>query len=305
MECYLSIDAKNIDTVCDGQDVQSLTPLNANTKFDVTYNHIPFELGSTNDINTYSNNNNNNNINDNNDRMNNDIESVSTSTTATATSNKNNNNGSSNNKRRSKKRKNNKHSICIDMSIDKSLPDIPETKHNNNNNNNNNNNDRNDKCKHKNNNMSFELKNCSFNYGVFTTMMPLTYYNVSNIIPNNCNIKKRPKYKLTRKVNKIQNKKYILCEDFVKIGVCYLGNKCKYSHNIYHNSKKKRVTNYKCSPCVEPARGIKCQYGNKCNFTHPGQELRRPMPIAYQDKLYYSLLLRDQQIYRYPFGIFM
>ena len=38
MECFLSIDPNNIDTVCDGQDVQSLTPLNANTKFDVTYN---------------------------------------------------------------------------------------------------------------------------------------------------------------------------------------------------------------------------------------------------------------------------
>ena len=97
------------------------------------------------------------------------------------------------------------------------------------------------------------------------------------------------------------------CKYWAKGAVCKNGTECKWSHWTKSQCEdlRKRVTNYKTKPCVDPGRGLKCEYEDRCNFAHPGQALRRPMPIEYVDAQYFKLLLRDCPTNRYPFGIFV
>jgi len=97
----------------------------------------------------------------------------------------------------------------------------------------------------------------------------------------------------------------IPCPNWHQFSVCFEGEDCPNSHKIHCIDFRRHVTNYKCKPCVDPALGKKCIYGNNCNFVHPGEELRRPMPIPYVDKQYYTLLLRDCPTSRFPFGIYL
>eukprot|EP01084_Bolivina_argentea_P255931 430668_1 len=98
-----------------------------------------------------------------------------------------------------------------------------------------------------------------------------------------------------------------VCKWWFKGAVCMNGSSCKWSHTDFKSdgSRKKRVTNYKTKPCVDPGRGLKCEYNDRCNFAHPGEALRRPMPIEYTDYQYFQLLLRDCPTNRFPFGIFV
>ena len=79
------------------------------------------------------------------------------------------------------------------------------------------------------------------------------------------------------------------CKYWSNGAVCKHGKACKFSHFSQCDNQRKRVTNYKTKPCVDPGRGFKCEYGDRCNFAHPGQALRRPMPIQYQDKQYFKV----------------
>jgi hypothetical protein len=97
----------------------------------------------------------------------------------------------------------------------------------------------------------------------------------------------------------------IACFEWNTFGACFNGAECPNSHFIHCTDFKKRVTNYKVKPCVEPALGMHCSYGDLCNFVHPGEPLRRPMPCEYVDKQYYTLLLRDLPMLQYPFGVYM
>jgi len=96
-----------------------------------------------------------------------------------------------------------------------------------------------------------------------------------------------------------------ICEQWRNIGICMQGDKCPFSHATILNDTRMHVTNYKTKPCVDPGRGFECQYYEKCNFAHPGEPLRRPMPIEHDDKQYYAYLLRDCPTNQYPFGIFV
>jgi hypothetical protein len=95
------------------------------------------------------------------------------------------------------------------------------------------------------------------------------------------------------------------CKYWAKGAFCKNGEECAWSHATKCDDTRKKVTNYKTKPCVDPGRGLKCEYGDRCNFAHPGEALRRPMPIEYIDKQYFKLLLRDCPTNRYPFGIFV
>jgi len=97
----------------------------------------------------------------------------------------------------------------------------------------------------------------------------------------------------------------IPCPNWHQFSVCFEGEDCPNSHKIHCIDFRRHVTNYKCKPCVDPALGKKCIYGDNCNFVHPGEEIRRPMPIPYVDKQYYTLLLRDCPTSRFPFGIYL
>jgi len=101
------------------------------------------------------------------------------------------------------------------------------------------------------------------------------------------------------------NREKHICEQWSNIGICAQGDKCPFSHATIINDSRIHVTNYKTKPCVDPGRGFECQYYQKCNFAHPGEPLRRPMPIEHDDKQYYAYLLRDCPTNQYPFGIFV
>jgi len=96
-----------------------------------------------------------------------------------------------------------------------------------------------------------------------------------------------------------------ICEQWRSVGICMQGDNCAFSHDTIVTDVRIHVTNYKTKPCVDPGRGFECQYREKCNFAHPGEPLRRPMPIEHDDKQYYIYLLRDCPTNQYPFGIFV
>eukprot|EP01084_Bolivina_argentea_P242538 406835_1 len=102
---------------------------------------------------------------------------------------------------------------------------------------------------------------------------------------------KAPRFQLQSENTKHHGRS--VCKWWAKGAVCKNGSECPWSHCTTYDDIRKRVTNYKTKPCVDPGRGLKCEYNDRCNFAHPGEALRRPMPIEYSDRQYFKLLLRD------------